>query len=506
MAVTDPDGAALQARRASKRAGRRPGRPRASTAAGAGARRDESFVICVPPPNVTGELHIGHALNGSMQDALDPLAPDAGLRHALAAGLRPRRASRRRTWSRSSCSRRARSRQEIGREAFLERTWAWLEQTGRMIMGQYRRLGCSLDYARERFTMDDAYVERRDDLLRPPLGARLDLPREPDRQLVPATTRPRSPTSRSSTWRWTTRSPTRATRSPTATAATAITIATVRPATILADVAVAVHPDDPRYARRDRQGGRRSGRRAPRAGDRGRARRAGVRLGRAQDHAGPRSRRLRDRPRPRAARALTVIGPDGRMIDAAGVRGADAGGGRRARRRVAEGARAAREARALPALGRHLRALPLADRAARLAAVVVPDGRARARLRSRRCGRAASASTPRASTGSRSSRSSTHPDWCVSRQLWWGHQIPIWTCPDGSDLTLRRGRRPTRAPSAARASSCARPTCSTPGSRRRSGRSRRSAGPSETPELAALLPGRRQRRRRARSSASGRTG
>ena len=51
------------------------------------------------------------------------------------------------------------SRQEIGRDAFLERTWAWLESTGRMIMGQFRRLGCSLDYSRERFTMDDGYVD-----------------------------------------------------------------------------------------------------------------------------------------------------------------------------------------------------------------------------------------------------------------------------------------------------------------------------------------------------------
>ena len=51
------------------------------------------------------------------------------------------------------------SRQEIGRDAFLERTWSWLDSTGRTIMGQYRRLGASLDYARERFTMDDAYVE-----------------------------------------------------------------------------------------------------------------------------------------------------------------------------------------------------------------------------------------------------------------------------------------------------------------------------------------------------------
>ena len=67
-----------------------------------------------------------------------------------------------------------------------------------------------------------------------------------------------------------------------------------------------------------------------------------------------------------------------------GLRGADSGRGRRARRRLAEGARPAREARELPPLGRHLRALPHADRAARLAAVVVPDGRARRVRRSTR--------------------------------------------------------------------------------------------------------------------------
>src|SRR5207247_11241196 len=50
------------------------------------------------------------------------------------------------------------TRQDIGREAFVERTWEWLEKTGRTIMGQYRRLGASLDYSRERFTMDDDYV------------------------------------------------------------------------------------------------------------------------------------------------------------------------------------------------------------------------------------------------------------------------------------------------------------------------------------------------------------
>ena len=77
------------------------------------------------------------------------------------------------------------SRQEIGRDAFLERTWAWLEQTGRTIMGQYRRLGASLDYSTRALHHGRRLRRRGDDVLRPALGAGLDLPRQQDRQLVP---------------------------------------------------------------------------------------------------------------------------------------------------------------------------------------------------------------------------------------------------------------------------------------------------------------------------------
>jgi valyl-tRNA synthetase len=125
--------------------------------AGAGATRDESYVICVPPPNVTGELHMGHALNGAIQDCLvrwhrmrgfDTLW-QPGYDHA---GISTQNVVEKQLIAEGT------SRQEIGREAFLERTWDWLDRTGRTIMGQFRRLGSSLDYSRERFTMDDAYV------------------------------------------------------------------------------------------------------------------------------------------------------------------------------------------------------------------------------------------------------------------------------------------------------------------------------------------------------------
>ena len=111
-----------------------------------------------------------------------------------------------------------------------------------------------------------------------------------------------------------------------------VSIATVRPATILADVAVAVHPDDPRYRERDRSRGDRPVHRAARPRHRRRADRPRVRHRRAQGHARPRPARLRHRARPRASRA------DGDRLGRAHERGRrrsrrpDAGGGGRARR------------------------------------------------------------------------------------------------------------------------------------------------------------------------------
>ena len=126
-------------------------------AAGAGARRDDTYTICVPPPNVTGDLHMGHALNGTLQDVLvrwhrmqgfDTLW-QPGYDHA---GIATQNVVE------TELARGGLTRHDLGREAFVARTWEWLEKTGRTIMGQFRRLGASLDYSRERFTMDDAYV------------------------------------------------------------------------------------------------------------------------------------------------------------------------------------------------------------------------------------------------------------------------------------------------------------------------------------------------------------
>ncbi len=126
-------------------------------AAGVGARRDETYVICVPPPNVTGGLHMGHALNGSIQDVLTRWHRMRGFDTLWQPGYDHAGISTQNVVEKE-LAKEGRTRQDIGREAFVELTWEWLEKTGRTIMGQFRRLGCSLDYSRERFTMDDAYV------------------------------------------------------------------------------------------------------------------------------------------------------------------------------------------------------------------------------------------------------------------------------------------------------------------------------------------------------------
>ena len=299
------------------------------------------------------------------------------------------------------------------------------------------------------------------------------------------TTRPRSPTSRSSTSRSTTRSSTPATRSSTAPAS--ITIATVRPATILADVAVAVHPDDPRY--RDAVGREVVvpvvGRQVPVIADE----RVELDFGSGALKITPGHDPLDfEIGRDHRLETLTVIGPDGRMSAEAGeLRRADPGGGRRARRRLARGARPARRAREPPPRGRDLRALPLADRAARLAAVVVRDGRAGRACASRRSAQRRVRFHPESQHRFAIDSLENAPDWCVSRQLWWGHQIPIWTCPDGHRTCTWP---PPEACAECGTAEIERETAtsSTPGSPRRSGRSRRSAGPSDTPELGRYYP------------------
>src|SRR4051794_1401158 len=117
----------------------------------------ENYSIAIPPPNVTGALHMGHALNGSIQDALIRYHRMKGRRTRWIlgtdhAGIAPQRQVEKALESEGT------SREELGREAFVRRVWQWREQYGSRIIEQYKRLGASCDYEHERFTLDEGYA------------------------------------------------------------------------------------------------------------------------------------------------------------------------------------------------------------------------------------------------------------------------------------------------------------------------------------------------------------
>jgi valyl-tRNA synthetase len=204
----------------------------------------DSYVIAVPPPNVTGALHMGHALNGSLQDALVRWHRMRGFNTLWQpgfdhAGIATQAVVERELRAQGT------SRQELGREAFVERVWEWLHEYGGVIMGQFRRLGCSLDYERERFTMDDAYVRA---VVRffVHLYERGWLYR--DNRIVNWCMDCKTSISDLEVEHIDVDDALTYARYPLVNGEGSLTIATVRPATILADVAVAVHPDDERYA------------------------------------------------------------------------------------------------------------------------------------------------------------------------------------------------------------------------------------------------------------------
>jgi len=209
----------------------------------------EPFAIVIPPPNVTGSLHMGHALNTTLQDILarfermsgKDVLWQPGTDHA---GIATQMVVERRLMERQEPGRR-----EMGREKFLERVWAWKAESGGAIVNQLQRLGASCDWSRERFTMDEG-------LSRAVVKVFVQLYKEgliyKDKRLVnwdPALQTAISDLevvqveTKGQLWHF---------KYPVADDAGVetgefITVATTRPETMLGDAAVAVHPDDERY-------------------------------------------------------------------------------------------------------------------------------------------------------------------------------------------------------------------------------------------------------------------
>src|SRR3954453_15360954 len=203
----------------------------------------ENFSIAVPPPNVTGVLHMGHALNGSVQDTLMRHHRMLGQRAKWIfgtdhAGIATQRQVEKLLESQGT------SREAVGREAFIERVWEWRTNYGGQITEQFKRLGAGLDYSDERFTLDEGYAHA-------VLKAFVDLFQEGliyrDHYMVNWDPGLRSAISDLEVEQ----------REETDTlyeiaydledGSGEVVVATVRPETMLADTAVAVNPGDERY-------------------------------------------------------------------------------------------------------------------------------------------------------------------------------------------------------------------------------------------------------------------
>ena len=113
------------------------------------------YTIVIPPPNVTDRLHMGHAFNNSIQDILIRYKRKAGFEALWVPGTDHAGIATQAVVERDLKKKEGKSRHDLGREAFLERVWAWKEKHGSTITEQLKKLGCSLDWERERFTMDE---------------------------------------------------------------------------------------------------------------------------------------------------------------------------------------------------------------------------------------------------------------------------------------------------------------------------------------------------------------
>jgi valyl-tRNA synthetase len=206
---------------------------------------EDNYSLAIPPPNVTGVLHMGHALNNSIQDCLARYHRSRGRRvkwilgtdHAgIATQTQVERAL-----AAEGCDRR-----EIGREAFVERVWEWRERYGGTIIEQLKRLGASADYEAERFTLDEAYAEA---VVRVFVALYEKGYIYRDRYMVNWDPGSGSAISDLEVEQREVRDTLYYIDYPLVSGSGAITVATVRPETMLADSAIAVHPDDDRYRR-----------------------------------------------------------------------------------------------------------------------------------------------------------------------------------------------------------------------------------------------------------------
>src|SRR5438270_2178951 len=214
--------------------------------AGRAERREaRPFTIVIPPPNVTGSLHMGHALNNTLQDILCRFERMRGRDVLWQPGTDHAGIATQMVVERQMMERQEPHRREIGREKFLEKVWEWKRESGGTIINQLKRLGASCDWSRDRFTMDEglsrAVVRVFVELYRAGLIYKDKRLVNWDPKLLTAISDLEVQQVEVKGHLWHFNYPVEGLPD------TFITVATTRPETMLGDTAVAVHPDDERY-------------------------------------------------------------------------------------------------------------------------------------------------------------------------------------------------------------------------------------------------------------------
>jgi valyl-tRNA synthetase len=204
-----------------------------------------SFSMVIPPPNVTGSLHMGHALNNTLQDIVTRSRRMAGSNALWLPGTDHAGIATQNVVERE-LAKEGKTREMLGREKFIERVWQWKEQSGNTIIEQLKRLGCCCDWSRERFTMDEG-------LSRAVREVFVRLYNEGliyrDNYIINWCPRCKTALSDLEAEHEETNGHLYHIRYPLAEGKGYLTVATTRPETMLGDTAVAVNPDDGRYGK-----------------------------------------------------------------------------------------------------------------------------------------------------------------------------------------------------------------------------------------------------------------
>jgi valyl-tRNA synthetase len=219
--------------------------------AGAGAAEDaEPFAIVIPPPNVTGSLHMGHALNNTLQDVMVRFERMRGKNVLWQPGMDHAGIATQMVVERQLMERQI-HRRDLSREEFIDKVWEWKTESGGKIFNQLKRLGASCDWSRERFTMDEglskAVIEVFVTLYKEGLiykDKRL-VSWDPKLQTAISDIEVEQQEVNGNLWHF--RYPVDGQKFDPQNPKTFITVATTRPETMLGDTGVAVHPDDERH-------------------------------------------------------------------------------------------------------------------------------------------------------------------------------------------------------------------------------------------------------------------